>query len=124
MFLLDSHALLWSLYAPPELSLAARKKIEDEANPIFFSAASVWEIAIKTAKGRLETEDRFVAAISEMGFVEVPVRAVHAWEVQRLPAIHGDPFDRILVAQARVERLTLITRDRFLADYGIQTLTA
>ena len=122
--LLDSHVLLWSLHAPNKLVPAARRAIEDGANVVFFSAASIWEIAIKAGKGLLEIEDGLIAAIQEVGFAELPVRAAHAWEVKALPSVHSDPFDRILVAQARAERLTLVTRDQFLGGYNIQLLPA
>lgn len=122
--LLDSHALLWALHSPGNLTPAARRAIEDGANAVFFSAASVWEIAIKAGKRLLEIEDGLLEAIQEAGFVELPVRAAHAWEVKALPALHRDPFDRILVAQTRTERLTLVTRDQFLAGYNISILAA
>jgi PIN domain nuclease of toxin-antitoxin system len=122
--LLDSQALLWALHAPAKLEPAARRAIEDGGNTVFFSAASAWEIAIKAGKRLLEIEDGFLEAIEAAGFVELPVRAVHAWEVKSLAPLHGDPFDRILVAQARIERFTLVTRDQFLAGYSIPILAA
>jgi PIN domain nuclease of toxin-antitoxin system len=122
--LLDSHALLWALHSPEKLAPGARRAIEDGANAVFFSAASIWEIAIKAGKRLLEVEDGLLDAIEVTGFVELPVRAAHAWEVMCLGAIHGDPFDRILVAQTRLERLTLVTRDRFLTSYNISVLIA
>lgn len=122
--LLDSHALLWALHSPGKLTPAARCAIEEGSTAVFFSAASVWEIAIKSGKRLLKIEDGLLEAIREVGFVELPVRAAHAWEVKSLQPIHGDPFDRILVAQARIERLTLVTRDQFLAGYNISILAA
>jgi PIN domain nuclease of toxin-antitoxin system len=122
--LLDSHALLWALHAPEKLAPAARKAIEDGGNPTFFSAASIWELSIKCSKGLLEIDDEFMEFINEAGFVELPVRAIHAWSVQSLPPVHSDPFDRILVAQAQSEQLTLVTRDQFLRQYEIPILTA
>ncbi|HTG43667.1 MAG TPA: type II toxin-antitoxin system VapC family toxin [Verrucomicrobiae bacterium] len=122
--LLDSHALLWALHSPGKLAPAARRAIEDGTNAVFFSAASTWEIAIKTGKRLLEVEDGLLEAIHEVGFVELPVRAAHTWEIKALAAIHGDPFDRILVAQTRIERLTLVTRDQFLSGYNISILAA
>lgn len=122
--LLDSHALLWALHSPGKLTPAARRAIEEGSNAVFFSAASVWEIAIKSGKRLLKIEDGLLEAIREVGFVELPVRAAHAWEVKSLQPIHGDPFDRLLVAQARIERLTLVTRDQFLAGYDISILAA
>ena len=122
--LLDSHTLLWALHAPEKLAAAARMAIENGANPIFYSAASVWELAIKSAKGLLHLEVDFLDAVDQARFSELPVRAQHAWAAGSLPAIHSDPFDRILVAQAKIERLTLVTRDRFLRDYQVSILVA
>jgi PIN domain nuclease of toxin-antitoxin system len=120
--LLDSHVLLWALHSPGKLAPAARRAIEDGANAVFFSAASIWEIAIKAGKRLLEVDDGLLEAIQEVGFVELPVRGAHAWAVKSLATIHGDPFDRILVAQTQIEQLTLVTRDRFLAGYNISIL--
>jgi PIN domain nuclease of toxin-antitoxin system len=75
-------------------------------------------------KGLLRIEDGFLEAVFETGFAELPIRASHAWAVRSLPAVHADPFDRILVAQALMERLTLVTRDQFLGDYRIPILAA
>ena len=122
--LLDSHALLWALHSPGKLAPEARRVIEDGANAVFFSAASIWEIAVKASKRLLEVDDGLLDAIQEVGFVELPVRTAHAWDVKSLAAIHNDPFDRILVAQTRIERLTLVTRDQFLAAYNIPILPA
>lgn len=122
--LLDTHALLWALSAPEKLSTAARLAIEDGNNPVFYSSASIWELSIKSAKGLLEIEDAFLNELETANFVELPVRSNHAWAVRSLPPIHADPFDRILAAQAQIERLTLITRDQFLEKYAVRILLA
>jgi PIN domain nuclease of toxin-antitoxin system len=122
--LLDSHALLWALHSPEKLAPAARNAIEEGENPVFYSAASVWELSIKSAKGLLELDDNLLDALAAMNFVELPIRGLHAWVVKSLPPVHGDPFDRILVAQAKTENLTLVTRDQFLVQYQISLLAA
>ena len=122
--LLDSHALLWAMHSPAKLSRTARESIQDSANPVFFSAASIWELAIKSGKGLLRLDVNFLKAVAEANFVELPVRSAHAWAVRSLPQLHGDPFDRLLVCQAQLDGLTLVTRDTFLADYRISILEA
>jgi PIN domain nuclease of toxin-antitoxin system len=119
--LLDTHLLLWALYEPAKLPGGARSLIEDPSNDLWFSAASIWEIAIKAALGRPD----FAAQPSEareesirIGLCELPVDGVHASGVAVLPPIHADPFDRLLIAQARSAGLTLLTSDRAVAAYG------
>lgn len=118
--LLDTHVLLWALADPGRLPAAARALIEDAENEVFFSAASLWEIAIKSTLGRADfaaDAEEVLAAMPEAGFAELPVRARHAVEVSRLPQIHKDPFDRMLIAQARAEPMVLLTNDALLAGY-------
>lgn len=122
--LLDSHALLWALHAPEKLAAPARAAIQDGANPVFYSAASVWELALKSAKGLLHLDADLLGSIAEARFTELPVRSAHAWAVRALPPVHADPFDRLLVAQAHVEHLVLVTRDRFLASYRVPIVAA
>jgi PIN domain nuclease of toxin-antitoxin system len=105
------------------LSKTARKLILD-ADDVFVSAASIWESAIKVGLGKLEVEiDQLVSEIQASGFNELPVRATHAATVRRLPAIHGDPFDRILIAQAITEPLRLVTSDGNLEAYSELVMT-
>jgi len=99
--LLDTHALVWALHAPQKLADPARAAIEDGANAVYYSAASVWELAIKSGKGLIELDVRFLEAAAEAPFTELPLRGSHAWAVRSLPPIHSDPFDRILAAQDR-----------------------
>lgn len=118
--LLDTHVLLWAAGLPERLSEEARALIGDEANDLFFSAASLWEVAIKSGLGR---EDFSVDArllrrgLLDNGYGELPVTSDHAVEVSGLPALHKDPFDRLLIAQAMVEGITLLTADDMVARY-------
>jgi PIN domain nuclease of toxin-antitoxin system len=90
---------------------------------VYASSASTWEIAIKSAIGKIDADvDEIVTASAATGFVELPVRMVHTARVRRLPALHRDPFDRLLIAQALEEGLTLVSRDPAFADYGVSTL--
>ena len=117
--LLDTHILLWAA-EDRNLPGAARALIEDQGNDLLFSSASMWEIAIKASLGRDDFRidiERLLRALVENGYVELPVAGVHAVQVGRLPAIHKDPFDRMLAAQALVEGLTLITADPVVARY-------
>jgi PIN domain nuclease of toxin-antitoxin system len=117
--LVDTHALLWWLTDDRALSAGARELMSDGANELRVSAASIWEIAIKRGLGRLEAPDDLPAVIEDEGFAFLPVGPDHAWEAGRLPDHHRDPFDRVLVAQARVEALTLLTADEQLRAYGV-----
>jgi len=119
-FLVDTQLLLWNVYGSRKLPAKVARLFRDGRHEFFYSAASIWEIAIKSARGR---EDFVVdaAAIRDTldanGFHELPIAAQHAVAVSSLPAIHGDPFDRMLVAQSIVEPMALITSDARLADY-------
>ena len=122
--LLDTHVLLWALHTPERLAAKARAMITEGSNEVFFSAASVWELAIKASRGKLDIDPGFLKAAEQTRFSEIPVRISHAWMVRDLPPIHGDPFDRILIAQAQTESLTLVTRDPFFARYGLLVIDA
>lgn len=115
--LLDTHLLLWALAAPSRLPARARKLIaESEVN---VSAASIWEISIKTALGKLKADPREVlAALEPAGFMPLQVSGEHAARLVELPPIHRDPFDRMLVAQAKAEPMQLLTNDSVLGRYG------
>jgi PIN domain nuclease of toxin-antitoxin system len=116
--LLDTHVFLWALAGSPRLGADARRTIE-AAEAVCVSAASIWEIAIKARLGKVDADvDEVAAAIDASGFTELPVRAVHAAAVAKLPLHHGDPFDRLLVAQAVVEPLRLMTADAVLGRYS------
>jgi PIN domain nuclease of toxin-antitoxin system len=118
--LLDTHVLLWAAAAPERLTPYARALLEDPDNQPIFSAASLWEITIKKALGRgdFDVDARALRhGLLDNGYLELPVGGEHAVAVDALPAIHKDPFDRILVAQAIVESVTLLTADAIVARY-------
>ena len=119
--LLDTQLLLWTAGQPERLSAAARKSINNEGNELLFSAASLWEIAIKSSLGRddFRVEPRVLRrALIDNGYSEMPITGEHAVSVDTLPMLHKDPFDRLLVTQALVEGITLLTSDAQLAQYG------
>jgi len=122
--LLDTHALIWWLENRVNLSAEARNAISSPASTVMVSAASVWEMSIKRAKGRLRAPDDLGRWISAEDFDELPVRIVHAEVAGALPLHHADPFDRILIAQAQLEGLTIVTRDKAFEAYGVPLLTA
>ncbi|CAB3766973.1 twitching motility protein PilT [Burkholderia sp. MSh2] len=117
--LLDTHVFLWIVTNDPKLSARARKLIS-AADERFVSSASIWEVAIKSGLGKLDIGvNRLIRAIGASGIRELPVRTVHGAAVRDLPHHHRDPFDRLLVAQARHEPLQLVTADAHLARYGL-----
>lgn len=118
--LLDTHLLLWAADAPQKLGKAARKLIDAPENEPMFSAASLWEIAIKSGLGRSDFQvDASVlrSGLLDNGYVELPITGAHAVAVAALPPLHRDPFDRMLVAQAMAEGVTLLTADPEVAAY-------
>ena len=115
--LLDTPLLLWAVAEPRKLPPGARKRIEEA--DIFVSAASLWEVSIKAALGKLAADPaELLAEIEPAGFTLLPITGEHAAAVAKLPAVHADPFDRMLVAQAKTEPLLLLTNDAVLAGYG------
>jgi len=121
--LVDTHAVLWFVTGSPRLSAAAQAVLHQENSTLYVSAASFWEIAIKAGSGRLEAGDDLPSAIAGEGFEPLDVTAEHAWRVRQLPqGDHRDPFDRLLVAQALVESLPIISNDRDLDQYGVARL--
>jgi PIN domain nuclease of toxin-antitoxin system len=118
--LLDTHVLLWAAGEPDRLSAAARELLLDPQNELLFSAASLWEIAIKRTLGRedFRVEPRVLRrGLLDNGYVELPITSQHAVSIDALPPVHKDPFDRLLVAQALVEGVTLVTSDTRLLQY-------
>lgn len=122
--LLDTHALLWALGDVARLAPPAREALDDGRNPVFVSAASLWEIGIKRALGKLEAPDDLEAEVLAADFKPLPIGLAHAWQAAALPPHHQDPFDRLLVAQAQLEGLTLVTRDGRIRAYDVATLEA
>ena len=119
-FILDTQLILWAANDDKRLSPSVVELIEDPTNTPVFSAASLWEVAIKQGLRRedfLADVARLRRNLTESGYEELPVLSLHALALVDLPSIHKDPFDRILVAQARAEGLLLLTADRVLADY-------
>lgn len=119
--LLDTHILLWALDQPARLDSGTRSMLEDPANEVLFSAASIWEIAIKVRLGRADFPVRpeaIAQAARDTGFTELPVRADAAARVADLALHHRDPFDRLLVAQAMAEPMRLYTADPLLPPYS------
>ena len=118
--LLDTQLLLWAAGQPERLSAAARKLLNNRRNELLFSAASLWEIAVKNTLGRedFRVEPRLLRrGLLDNGYVELPVTSQHAVNIDGLPPLHKDPFDRLLVAQALSEGITLLTADEQLAEY-------
>ena len=120
--LLDTHVLIW-WDEGRRLAAEARRAIAD-ADSVYVSAASAWEVAIKTGLGRLRPIRTVEQAVDESGFLELPVTFRHAERVGKLPPHHRDPFDRLLIAQAGVEELILVTRDAVFARYGVEVIGA
>jgi len=115
--LIDTHLLLWALASPGKLSSKTRRRIE--SSEVFASAASIWEISIKSALGKLQANPAEVlSGIEPAGFDHLPISGEHAAKVVELPHVHKDPFDRLLVAQALVEKMILLTDDDALGGYG------
>ncbi|MBW8060702.1 MAG: type II toxin-antitoxin system VapC family toxin [Solirubrobacterales bacterium] len=116
--LIDSHALLWFVAGDRRrIGRRLRARIEAEATTV--STASLWEIAIKTGLGKLDAPEDLPGRIEQLGFELLPVTAEHAWRVRGLPSHHRDPFDRLLIAQAQVERLPIVTADPSFDVYDV-----
>jgi PIN domain nuclease of toxin-antitoxin system len=122
--LLDTHVLLWWLDDDPSLSEKARANISDGNNLVFVSAAVVWEIRIKQALGKLIIPTDFPQVLDAQPFEMLAITAAHAYAVGDLPTYHRDPFDRMLIAQATLERLTIVTRDNAFNKYQIPIIKA
>ena len=123
--LLDTHTLLWFAEGDPNLSETAVRAIQDAANEPFVSIASYWELAIKSSLHRYEFDHSpavLQAAAATAGIGLMPLTIEHVERVRRLPLLHRDPFDRILIAQAAVSESTLVTKDGQFGDYGVATL--
>ena len=117
--LVDTHALLWWLADDDSLPADVRTAFADRGNELLVSSVSVWEIAIKRSLGKLEAPEDLLEIVSDEGFVFLAVSPWHAWRVATLPRHHGDPFDRLLVAQALVEGVPVVTADPQFGPYGV-----
>lgn len=122
--LLDSHTLLWWMDDPEQLKPTARREIADSRNEVFVSAVSIWEIGLKQSKGKLRIPENFADLLPGNGIIALSFSASHARASVSLPSIHGDPFDRALIAQCQIESLTFATRDSVMRDYNIAVLDA
>ena len=126
--LLDTHCWLWFNSTPERFSARTRRLLEEPANELFLSVASVWEIGIKVALGKLQLpepiDDYVTSRLSADGIVALPISLAHVLRAGRLPPLHRDPFDRMLVAQAQLEELRLLTADKVLAKYDVELLKA
>jgi PIN domain nuclease of toxin-antitoxin system len=120
--LIDTHIFLWWLDDAACLKQEFREAIREPSNRVYVSAASIWEIAIKSASGRLDVPTNLNAAIEHSRFHELPIRFNHAVAAGKLPEHHRDPFDRMLVAQAQCEQRTLVTQDERIRQYEVAIL--
>lgn len=121
-YLLDTHILLWWLIDDPKLDQRARDLIANPATRVLVSVVSIWEIVIKKSLGKLTCPDNLKELLQENDFTTLPLVADHVLQVPELPAIHADPFDRLLIAQSIVEDMPLITRDRIIPLYELKCL--
>jgi PIN domain nuclease of toxin-antitoxin system len=122
--LLDTNVLIWALAYPTRLSPQATGEIADRANEVLVSVVSVWEIGVKKAKGKLDFRGNLESMLAQKEFEALPLTLRHGLAIEALPHQHHDPFDRMLVAQAQVERLTLVTSDRMMRRYAIAVMPA
>jgi Uncharacterized protein conserved in bacteria len=120
--LLDTHALLWALSEPRSLAAEARRRIEQAESTVFVSAVSAWEMEIKRALGKFDAPDDLPEQMERHRMFELPVHLRHIQRLRGLPTLHRDPFDRMLVAQALTDDLTIVTRDRRILAYPVKTL--
>lgn len=121
--LLDSHVALWWLEGSTKLGPNCQQRVTD-ASEVYFSPVSPWELGIKKTLGKIDYPDGLVDALTDAGFVELPISATHATDAPNLPMLHRDPFDRMLVAQAQAENLLLCTADRRISEYEVEILDA
>ena len=122
--LLDTHAFLWWLSDDPALGAEARQIMSEPRNQVLVSAASIWEISIKQAKGMLEAPAALEVLVEDEGFTKLPISLFHGQQAGKLPEIHRDPFDRMLIAQAQAEGLELVTADGIIPQYGVRVVSA
>lgn len=122
--LVDTHVLLWALSSPDNLQPATRQALVDPDNEVFVSAATAWEISIKAAIGKLRTPSDLEQQVRRLRFRPLPITVEDGIAVRDLPMIHRDPFDRMLIVQARAHALVLVTNDKRIIQYDVPTLGA
>ena len=123
-YLLDTHILLWWFTTPKKISTKAQKIIRDKSNNIFLSSASLWEMAIKKSLGRLTLPHNLIEAVATESFRILPIMPEESLGVADLPLLHSDPFDRLLIIQAKLHDLIIITKDLKIAEYPVVTIEA
>ncbi|MFY0688983.1 MAG: type II toxin-antitoxin system VapC family toxin [Cyclobacteriaceae bacterium] len=122
MYLIDTHILLWWLTDPSQLSPSAMKIIQDARNEVYVSAASIWEIAIKSRLGKLSVPDDLMEVLEKESIQVLSINEHHAWRTSLLPNHHKDPFDHMIIAQAQQSQMALISRDKKFERYDLPKL--
>lgn len=123
-YLLDTHIILWWLTDPKIIKVKARHIIQNKSNTIYISSASFWEMAIKKGLGRLTFPHNLLEILVSEGFKPLPIHPAECLGIADLPALHADPFDRLLIVQAKIHDLVLITRDAKMSNYPVNVLNA
>ena len=123
-YLLDTHVILWWFTTPEKIKTKAQKIIRDRSNTIFLSSASFWEMAIKKSLGRLTLPHNLIEAVAAENFTILPIMPEEGLGVADLPLLHSDPFDRLLIIQAKLHDLVIITKDSKTAEYPVVTIEA
>jgi PIN domain nuclease of toxin-antitoxin system len=122
--LLDTNVFIWAIMRPSELSTLARDAIERPESQRFVSVVSLWEMTVKVSVGKLSLPANYMDGVDHIGATLLPITVPHLRQVQSLPLHHRDPFDRMMIAQALEENLTIVTRDRAFRAYGLPLLAA
>jgi len=121
-YLLDTSALIWYLLGNDKITTELLDTIQSNKNKVYFSSVNIIEISIKVSIGKLKIDDAYLNYLQKSPFIELQLNSTHALKLQSLPFLHKDPFDRLLIAQAKVENLTIITRDKIFKDYEVNIL--
>ena len=122
--LLDTHVLVWWLEDNPKLKSEICEVIANPENEIFISSVTIWEISIKKGKGQLDVTDDLAGILQKAGYQSLDITFAHGWAAGKLPLLHRDPFDRMLIAQAQIENLILVTEDAQILNYQVSTFPA
>lgn len=121
-YLLDTNALIWYLLGNDKITTKLLDTIHSNKNNVYFSSVNIIEISLKVSVGKLKIDDAYLNYLQKSPFIELQLNSTHALKLQSLPFLHKDPFDRLLIAQAKVENLTIITRDKIFKDYEVNIL--